>query len=461
MVGYGHDIIDDSDKNGTVWWGASSEEGGFRLQGSTGVAAVDWVQLSATSWVDRQHTIYYTLVTAWDGSTRLQVSAPGMTDGTGRVWIENFVPGNYGIALPGSTLGQATGYLVEPDPETYAGVLYGEGTEDHHMVGSVDADSIYAGDGVDWIEAGLGRDRVMGRAGNDFLFASVWRDPATGAAAPAADDAAGDLLDGGAGDDLIVGEAGADLVFGGSGSDVIHGDAGDDLIFGDGTGGGNGDWSVTRDVTLNPDGSWNFTSTLTGVAMDIDGDGDADVILAGAGADFVHGMEGNDFIDGGEGNDALWGGNGADTLLGGDGDDHLMGGHTMILNADGTQGYTTVIDPEDVGDLIDGGAGDDRIYGNAGDDTLVGGSGDDVIQGNDGNDSLRGGTDNDELIAGEGDDVLSGYTHQLRPQRSQHRRRQRMPVLRHERHRRNKNRLPPSPRLPAQPAIATRAGVHA
>ncbi|MBK6436643.1 MAG: hypothetical protein IPF83_12870 [Rhodanobacteraceae bacterium] len=133
-----------------------------------------------------------------------------MTDGTGRVWIENFVPGNYGIALPGSTLGQATGYLVEPDPETYAGVLYGEGTEDHHMVGSVDADSIYAGDGVDWIEAGLGRDRVMGRAGNDFLFASVWRDPATGAAAPAADDAAGDLLDGGAGGDLIVGEAGAD-----------------------------------------------------------------------------------------------------------------------------------------------------------------------------------------------------------------------------------------------------------
>ncbi|MBK6436642.1 MAG: hypothetical protein IPF83_12865 [Rhodanobacteraceae bacterium] len=41
MVGYGHDIIDDSDKNGTVV-GRIFEEGGFRLQGSTGVAAVDW-----------------------------------------------------------------------------------------------------------------------------------------------------------------------------------------------------------------------------------------------------------------------------------------------------------------------------------------------------------------------------------------------------------------------------------
>ncbi|MGB9108214.1 MAG: DUF4214 domain-containing protein, partial [Telluria sp.] len=57
-----------------------------------------------------------------------------------------------------------------------------------------------------------------------------------------------------------------------------------------------------------------------------------------------------------------------------------------------------------VGDLLDGGAGDDFLDGGAGDDTLLGGTGDDILLGEEGNDTLDGGAGLNILLGGAGDD---------------------------------------------------------
>ncbi|MEO3474866.1 PQQ-dependent sugar dehydrogenase [Roseomonas sp. CAU 1739] len=73
--------------------------------------------------------------------------------------------------------------------------------------------------------------------------------------------------------------------------------------------------------------------------------------------------------------------------------------------------------PEDAGDLVRAGAGQDRAYGGGGGDTLLGGTGDDVLfgmagadrlYGEDGQDSLSGGAANDTLLGGAGQDTLDG-----------------------------------------------------
>ena len=67
--------------------------------------------------------------------------------------------------------------------------------------------------------------------------------------------------------------------------------------------------------------------------------------------------------------DLLNGGIGNDTILGGDGNDTVLGG--------GGQ------------DSVNGGAGDDRVQGQGGNDTITGGGGFDKLDGGDGNDVLR------------------------------------------------------------------------
>nr|WP_287256773.1 calcium-binding protein [Moorena sp. SIO4E2] len=90
---------------------------------------------------------------------------------------------------------------------------------------------------------------------------------------------------------------------------------------------------------------------------------------------------------------------GADTLIGGRGNDSL--------DSD------TLGSVDTIGDLLDGGAGNDTLQGEAGNDTLIGGSGNDSLTGDDstvdfGNDSLNGGSGNDTLNGRAGNDTLNG-----------------------------------------------------
>ena len=61
-----------------------------------------------------------------------------------------------------------------------------------------------------------------------------------------------------------------------------------------------------------------------------------------------------------------------------------------------------------LGQIIDGGDGDDTIDGLGGNDTLTGGAGNDSIKGSGGNDSIDGGGGNDSIDGGGGDDTLTG-----------------------------------------------------
>jgi VCBS repeat-containing protein len=323
-------------------------------------------------------------------------------------------------------------------------------------------DSVTAGGGNDWIRVhNGGSDRLDGGAGNDvitdqrggddtltggagldILYSNEGKDKlyadaevTLNASLAAQNDTGtglkGEYLDGGADDDLLVGSPGNDALMGGRGNDLMVAGAGDDDIRGDSETDldwAGSDWSVTRTTTgangvgsysavyhnvafvPTTEGGWTATSggamdsvTYTGIgAQDTKGD---DIILAGAGTDWVYGEYGNDYIDGGAGDDVLFGQDGSDQILGGDGNDVMAG----------DAGATPLALPGD--DYLDGGAGDDKLYGGVGNDQLFGGAGNDTLDGEegndyldggDGNDALNGGALDDELFSGAGDDVLQG-----------------------------------------------------
>ena len=80
------------------------------------------------------------------------------------------------------------------------------------------------------------------------------------------------------------------------------------------------------------------------------------------------------------------GGNGNDTLTGTTGNDIISGGNGN--------------------DVINAGDGDDCVTGGNGNDTINGGRGNDLLNGNNGNDTLDGASGNNQLFGGNGNDVM-------------------------------------------------------
>lgn len=156
-------------------------------------------------------------------------------------------------------------------------------------------------------------------------------------------------ITGAPGDDDLSGSSAGDLMFGNEGNDSINSDAGDDLIHGD--------------------------------------EGD-DLILTGTGNDAAYGDDGNDRLDAGAGNDLVVGGEGDDTLLGGQGDDRLFGqfGADVLEGGDGNdtldgtqaRSVSTPGIDEDIGDTLNGGAGNDVLILGSG-DMASGGAGEDTF----------------------------------------------------------------------------------
>ena len=181
----------------------------------------------------------------------------------------------------------------------------------------------------------------------------------------------------------------------------------------------------TQDITLGGS-ALNSTHTLTIVGGVFGEDGVSDfnlatiglagLLMVDASSSFgnntldLSNITNNLWISGGSGDHIITSGVGADSIYGGDGNDTLWGAISIATS--------------DLGDHIDGGAGndiigssygDDFILGGAGNDNLYGDEGDDTIDGGDGNDLLRGdwswGLDpngNDILYGGNGDDTIIG-----------------------------------------------------
>ncbi|MCC7005436.1 MAG: hypothetical protein IT497_02165 [Ottowia sp.] len=314
-----------------------------------------------------------------------------------------------------------------------------------------------------------------------------------------------DIFYGDAGDDQLFGMGGDDILSGGQGNDQLSGGEGNDYFRQnidketDRIDGGAGvdvvDYSATKfKVTDLPSGAKGVyvdlaTTRVTkyiypiknGAAElasdelknienvigterkdEINGDGQANLLIGLAGADILRGLGGEDVLVGGEDDDALDGGDDDDELHGGSGKDSLKGGKGrdkfIQENVDGddmdggededTVDYIaskagvivnllrgvirssadkttqpvedrvkniehvigTVFDDEITGDRhnnrLDGAEGDNTINGGGGDDDLLAGNGNNTVKGASGHDVIRLGNGNNHVDSGGGDNYI-------------------------------------------------------
>ncbi|UKJ76024.1 calcium-binding protein [Azospirillum brasilense] len=272
----------------------------------------------------------------------------------------------------------------------------------------------------------------------------------------------GDLLTGTATDDVLLGQDGDDRLSGGGGNDTLVGGIGNDTLDG---GAGNDTYVYRpgdgRDTLLDTSG---FDAIEMGPGITRGGiyfarfgndlhirfrDRPADEIivtgrfnLAGDGASYVEwidfadgtrfdltrtdialetvataaneqlfGYNVGDRIEGKAGNDSILGYAGDDTLIGGTGSDSLDGGagNDLLDSRDdpGTDGARDVAYGRDGDDTILGGGGNDLLYGGTGSDSIDGGEGDNSIDGEDGDDLLIAGSGHDTVYGRAGNDTLA------------------------------------------------------
>jgi Ca2+-binding RTX toxin-like protein len=378
------------------------------------------------------------------------------------------------------------------------------GTGDDHVVGDGDTDPFTHGsDGNDWIEGNSGGDILYGDNGDDLVDGGADQDQlfggngddilrpgdATGALTIGTDEVLGndgvdvndkgfDLMDfsdntpgiagvtfdlgnqinpavtvngtpsqvqsfqidgviGTRGADTLTGSgtaagAGADAsiagnnwLIGGSGSDTLSGDAGDDVIIG-----GSvrldalvGHYTTTYTFNNDNDGLTaadvlqdaqyqgashrvEYTDQVTGGLLAATGfathftemlrsDQFKDVVLGDGGVDV------GNILDGGAGNDLLIGGAGADILRGGQGIDWAVydgvsaGVVATLLNIANNQQNTTSNGSATVGTVVDTFYSIENLIGGSGDDTLTGNNSANILMGGLGNDMLNGAGGND------------------------------------------------------------------
>ncbi|SPF79868.1 calcium-binding protein [Pseudoprimorskyibacter insulae] len=249
-------------------------------------------------------------------------------------------------------------------------------------------------------------------------------------------DGTDDWVRAGSGDDTIVGSRGVDRFDGGEGADTLILNSDDDHV-----------------LSLASGYAQNMTGTTREALIAMEN------LVSGAGNDTIYGDGDSNLIDAGAGDDLIYGGGGDDTVIGGDGTDTFMfddytisssvrsltlddAAGVELIGADRTQlsfdwvthldlsgvnGYSTFfnfdLDNQD-GVTFIGTQAADSVYSSTGDDYINGGGGDDTLDGYQGNDTLNGGAGDDLLISNGssvhpttfvfdrdfGNDTISGYS---------------------------------------------------
>lgn len=302
-------------------------------------------------------------------------------------------------------------------------------------------DSMDGGAGNDTMAGGAGQDTLIGGTGNDHLGHNLdihgngWNIPYTYTIDTrfdtASNDGSVDELRGLSGNDVLWGQAG-DKLYGGTGDDTYHiGNGGAFISEEDGGG---------IDTVVSHGFQHALAADIENLVFDypvpnslpFPGTGGGDTPDGGNGIGNALGnvMKGGDLQDtlqGLGGDDDLQGGDGVDSMLGGEGNDTIAAGDSY---------------GEAIGDLGDGGNGNDRLesyggahlFGGAGEDQLIahttifsktfspttgthitwsssnlhGGDGADTLTSGKGGDHLDGGAGADQIYGGEGKDLLIG-----------------------------------------------------
>ncbi|WP_339950099.1 calcium-binding protein [uncultured Albimonas sp.] len=227
-------------------------------------------------------------------------------------------------------------------------------------------DELDGGEGADRLDGGEGRDTLIGGEGADVLIGGEGNDRLYG-------QDGGDRIEGGEGRDLIVGGKGTDLIYAGAGDDKVYVLTG--MRAGEVLDGGEGYDTLELVKNVVSDRGLHLGAELTGFERLVINPRDGAALL-GAGAldlrDFdldgpatIHGQGGSQTVHGAEGDDRLYGGKGADALFGHAGDDRLKGddGRDALYGGAGNDvfGWTGLLDPEKLNDVIDGGPGRDTL----------------------------------------------------------------------------------------------------
>ncbi len=156
-------------------------------------------------------------------------------------------------------------------------------------------DIIYAGggndqangdDGDDYVHGGAGDDTLDGGMGNDRLYGSLGNDTLGGYIG-------NDLLSGGTGDDRLFGKEGNDVLIGGTGADWLMSDEGNDLLV---SGSVAPTAMTSAESTWANDANdqamlallvnWSTLGNRSGLGT-VTQDGDADILMTGAGSDDI------------------------------------------------------------------------------------------------------------------------------------------------------------------------------
>lgn len=230
-----------------------------------------------------------------------------------------------------------------------------------------------------------------------------------------------DFLQGGGYDDVLNALDGFDTLIGRGGNDDLYAGTGDYSV----DGGAGVDYlsvdlraeTVGFALTLTNSGKANVAGVGTADGIErlgaVGGTGH-DTLTGNALADYLDGWDGSDFITGNGGDDTLNGYSGADSILGGNGNDRIESGNESDTVYGGA-GHDLIREaPVSL-------SGNDQLWGEAGNDRIESGLGDDLVYGGDGNDfiELDGGSDRgyggggddfirDDLYPPYGDDLLSG-----------------------------------------------------
>ena len=226
------------------------------------------------------------------------------------------------------------------------------------------------GEGSDTL---VGVDTLRGSAFDDRLSGDERRNDISGGSGDDELWGAGhsDELNGGDGNDLVIGEDGDDFrMYGGAGDDFVSGGDGDDVIQPE-IFTLRSDHDVGDDYVDGGDG-WDTVFFDLGISTSIDLDL-AEHVATGQGNDEVwdfervEGTNGNDRIAGDEWDNDLKGRGGTDVIVGGAGDDWLDPAYY--------DGQTLA------GEVVQGGGGDDTLYAHdcCGQEPLQGGQGRDTI----------------------------------------------------------------------------------
>ena len=217
-----------------------------------------------------------------------------------------------------------------------------------------------------------------------------------------------DALQGGAGKDTIDGLAGNDTMTGGGGDDVYVVSAAGDVIVEsplEGVDRAAVAFSAAGTYVLAENVENATVTAAAGIAVNVTGNAQDNVLIGNAAANTLTGGAGNDTLNGAAGADSLAGGDGDDYYVvdaagdkvvetldaGTDSVDTSLASHTLAVNVEnlrhtGTAAFTGTGNA--LGNTIQSGAGNDVLNGLAGDDVLTGGAGSDRLTGGAGADTF-------------------------------------------------------------------------